>query len=105
MGTARSIDGRAVSEVEVEGDTLDVVADFCYLGDTMSSGGGCELAVIWRCKSVWKKFKELLPILTNKQLPATIRGQVYSSCVRSVMLYGSETWATLVSAFNVMTEP
>ena len=45
------------------------------------------------CKSAWKSFKELLPILTNKHLPIATRGRVYSSCVRSVLLYGSETWA------------
>ena len=73
------------------------VAEFCYLGDSLSAGGGCEIAAITRCKSAWKSFRELLPVLTNKQLPATTRGQVYNSCVRSVMLYGSETWAATAS--------
>ena len=31
--------------------------------------------------------------VTNKHLPKATRGRVYSSCVRSVLLYGSETWA------------
>ena len=93
LGTARPIDGRPLKEVKVGDETLEVVPDFCYLGDSLSSGGGCELAAITRCKSAWKKFRELLPILTNRKLPLETRGRVYSSCVRSVMLYGSETWA------------
>ena len=99
-GSARPVDGRPVTEVEVGNESLDVVADFCYLGDTLSSGGGCELADITCCKSAWNKFRELLPILTNKNLPATTRGRVYSSCVRSVMLYGSETWAVSASTLR-----
>ena len=28
----------------------------------------------------------------NRHIPLKIRGSVYESCVRSVMLYGAETW-------------
>ena len=45
MGNARPIDGRPQSEVQVGPDKLEVVASFCYLGDMLSAGGGCEMAV------------------------------------------------------------
>jgi len=32
-------------------------------------------------------------LITNKSVPLKVRGSVYESCVRSVMLYGAETWA------------
>jgi len=32
-------------------------------------------------------------LITNRSSPLKIRGSVYESCVRSVMLYGAETWA------------
>ena len=54
---------------------------FCYLGDMLSAGGGCELAVITRCKCAWGKFRQLLPLLTNRHLPLLTRGKVNSSCV------------------------
>ena len=50
LGTARAIDERDVSEVEGGKEKLEVVPEFCYLGDMLSAGGGCELAVITRCK-------------------------------------------------------
>ena len=56
-------------------------------------GGGCERASIARTKAAWGKFKQLLPLLTSRALPINIRGKVYKSYVRSVMLHGSETWA------------
>ena len=53
-------------------------------------------AVKWRSltrvKTVWKKFRELLPVLTSLHLSYKTRGHVYSSCVRSTMLHASETW-------------
>ena len=92
-GQARPIDGRPLTEVTVGTEQLEVVPSFCYLGDTLSSGGGCELASITRCRVAWGKFHELLPILTSRSFPITSRGRVYNSCVRSAMLHASETWA------------
>ena len=100
LGNARPIDGRPIKEVEVDGHKLDVVSQFCYLGDMLSSGGGCELAATVRCKTAWGKFRELIPILTNRHIALPTRGRIYSTCVRSAMLHGSETWATASSTLN-----
>ena len=56
------------------------------------AGGGCEMTVTTRVKTAWKKFKELLPVLTSRHLSYKTRGHVYSSCVRGAMLHASETW-------------
>ena len=61
---------------------------------------GCELAAITSCKCAWGKFRQLLPLLTNRHLPLLTRGKVYSSCVRSVMLHAAETWAMKVDTLN-----
>ena len=60
-------------EVEDGEDKLDVVPEFCYLGDTLSSGGGCELPT------------------AHQHLLLATTGSVFSVCIRSVMVYGSET--------------
>ena len=91
MGNARPIDGRPQNEVQVGPDKLEVVASFCYLGDILLAGGGCEIAVTTRVKTAWKKFRELLPVLISRHLSYKTRGHV-SSCVRSIMLHVSETW-------------
>ena len=92
MGNARPIDGRPQNEVQVGPDKLEVVASFCYLDDMRSAGGGCEIAVTALVKTAWKKFTELLPVLTSRHLSYKTRGHVYSSCMRSAMLNVSETW-------------
>ena len=92
QGTARPLDGRSQKEVQVGPDKLEVVASFCYLGDMLSAAGGCELSTTTRVKTAWKKFKDLLPVLSSGHLSFKTRGRVYSSCVRSAMLHASETW-------------
>ena len=58
----------------------------------LSAAGGCELSTITRVKIAWKKFKELIPVLSSRHLSFNTRGRMYSSCVQSAMLHASETW-------------
>ena len=39
---------------------------------------------------------ELLPLLTTKAILLKVKGELYATCVRSVMLYGSEIWPNKV---------
>ena len=68
-----------------------MVASFCYLGDCSQQ----QMAVNFQpqcVKTTWKKFKELLPVLTSRHLFFKTHGHVYSSCVWSAMLHAGETW-------------
>ena len=69
-----------------------MVSQFCYLGDMVSAAGGSEASSITRTRSAWKKFRELLPLLTSRTFSLKKKGELYEACIRSVMLYGSETW-------------
>ena len=91
-GVARPIDGRMKEKVDFANSHLDVVQKFCYLGDTLGPEGGCKEATIARMRSGWKKFHELLPILTNRGISLEAKGWVFAAGVRSSMLYCSETW-------------
>ena len=91
QGTARPLDGRPQKEIQVGPDKLEVVASFCYLGDMLSAAGGCELSTTTCVKTAWKKFSDLLPVLSSRHLSFKTRGRVYSSCVWSTMLHASET--------------
>ena len=45
-----------------------------------------------RIRIGWNKFRQLVPLLISKDVSLIMRGRLYSSCVRSSMLHGSETW-------------
>ena len=64
---------------------------FCFLGDMLSVDGDADAAVEARIRIGWNKFRQLVPLLTNKDVSLIMRGRLYSSCVRSSM-HGSETW-------------
>ena len=71
---------------------LELVDKFCYLGDMLSVDGDADAAVEARIRIGWNKFRQLVPLITNKDVSLIMRGRLYSSCVRSSMLHGSETW-------------
>ena len=50
----------------------------------MSVEGHADAAVEARIQDGWNKFRQLVPLLR--------RGKLYSSCVQSSTLHGSETW-------------
>ena len=58
----------------------------------LSVEGDADAAVETRIRIGGKKFRQLVPLLTNKDISLTVRGRLYSSCVQSSMLHGSETW-------------
>ena len=60
----------------------------------LNGGGGVDSASVARVRCAWRKFKELSGILTRKEVPLKLlEGVLYVTCVRSIMVYGSETWA------------
>ena len=60
---------------------LELVDKFCYLGDMLSVYGDADAAVETRIQIGWNKFRQLFPLLTNKDISLTVRGRLYSSCV------------------------
>jgi len=72
-------------------EKLELVDHFCYLGDMLSVDGDADAAVEARIRTGCNKFRQLVQLLTNKDVSLIMRGRLYSS-VRSSMLHGSETW-------------
>jgi len=54
--------------------------------------GDADAAVETRIRIGWNKFKQPVPLLTNKDISLIVGGILYSSCVGSCLLHGSETW-------------
>jgi len=71
---------------------LELVDKFCYLGDMLSVDGDADAAGETKIRTGWNKFRQLVPLLTNKDILLTVRRRLYSSCLQSSMLHVSETW-------------
>jgi len=80
------------TKVMISGERQKVVDKSCYLSDTLSVDGDAhDVTVETRIRTGCNKFRQLMPLLTNKDTSLIVRGRLYS-CVRSSMLHGSETW-------------
>jgi len=83
--------GRTSIDIGVNAN-LELVDKFCYLGDMLSIDGDADAAVETRIQIGWNKFRQQASVLTIKDISLIVRWKLYSSCVRSGMLHGSETW-------------
>ena len=77
--------------MEVSCDEVETVKGFCYLGDRLNASGGCETAVTARVRFGGMKFRECGKLLLGRRFSLKMKGSVHRSCIRSAMLYGSET--------------
>ena len=73
-------------------NVIEEVEAFTYLGDVVDRDGGVERAVRGRVAVAWSKWREIAGLLCNQRIPLRSRSSIYEACIRSVMLYGSETW-------------
>jgi len=58
----------------------------------VSVDGDADAAVEGRIRTEWNKFRQLVPLVTNRDISLIRRKRLYSSCVQNSMLHGSETW-------------
>lgn len=79
--------------VKLGNDEIELVQEFCYLGDVIGSSGDVQSTVIARIRAGWRKFTELSQVLCGRVLSLKMKGRLYKSCIRSVMCYGCECWA------------
>jgi len=47
---------------------FELVDKFCYLGDMLSVDGAADAAVEARIQIGWNKFRQLVPLLSNKDV-------------------------------------
>ena len=79
--------------ITLDGDNIEMVGRFSYLGDVISTEGGAQEAVASRIRLAWKKFEEVSNVVCGRSISLKVRGTLYKSCVRNALTYGAECWA------------
>ena len=74
--TGRYNKDRIKDMVLENGEVIEGVKQFCYLGDILNGEGDSSMASINRVRSDWKKFRELSGVLTNKKVALRLKGRV-----------------------------
>lgn len=79
-------------------DTIEEVQDFAYLGSAVSTEGGTDQDIRIRIGKAAGVFNTLRSIWRSTKLSLTTKLRIYNSNVKSVLLYGCETWRVLKSS-------
>lgn len=86
--------GTGNSDVSVNNVQLEQVSSFSYLGSVVDSKGGTEADVKARIAKARAAFVQLNKVWKASKLPLKVKLRLFNSNVKSVLLYGCETWRT-----------
>ncbi|KAK6756200.1 hypothetical protein RB195_014539 [Necator americanus] len=86
------ISSRPRTGIRVDGQPIELVNEFCYLGCTLKNSGSCERNVQQRCTRATSAFNSLTKCLWSNSITNEVKVRVYLSAIRPIIMYGSETW-------------
>ncbi|VDO78483.1 unnamed protein product [Schistosoma margrebowiei] len=80
--------------VTVDGEDLEDVKTFTYLGSIIGEQGGSDADVKARIGKARAAYFQLRNIWNLKQLSTNTKVRIFNTNVKTVLLYGEETWRT-----------
>lgn len=78
--------------LRIGADDVKRVHNFTYLGSVVSEVGGTEEDITSRIAKARATFAQLRPVWQSRKLTRRIKLKIFRSNVKSVLLYGCETW-------------
>ena len=79
-------------DIIVDGETLERVNEFIYLGSTKTSNGDCKADIVRRIAMGKSKMVELKNIWKDKDLSFELKIKIMKVLVWTVITYGAEGW-------------
>ena len=87
-----SINCRNNIPLNIEGETIEQVHKFSYLGSVINEKGGTEEDTKTRIQKAQFTFNSLKKIWQSKEISLKTKLRIFNSNVKSVLLYGAESW-------------
>ena len=87
-------------QITLDDTTIGEVESFTYLGSMISNQGGTEADVNARIGKARTAFTLLKNIWSSRDIKQKTKIKIFNSNVKSVLLYGAETWRTTKSTTN-----
>lgn len=92
--------GNSKETLQIYGTNVEEVNIFQYLGSQITKDGGAQTDVTCRIKKARQAFGMLNNIWKSSQISRSLKLKIYKSNVKSVLLYGCETWKTTNKIIN-----
>ena len=86
------INSKVNTRITIGDKVLNEVEKFTYLGATVSNQGGGSEDIRNRINKARVSFMKLRPVWNSSKYSLQTKIRLYNSLVKSVLLYGSETW-------------
>lgn len=80
------------NSVNIDGAPIEEVAQFNYLGSLITTDGGAIEDIKSRLSKAQAAFGRLWSCWKSTKIARGTKLRVFNACVKSVLLYGSETW-------------
>ena len=78
--------------VRLNGEVLEEVECFEYLGACVAANGGIEMEVSHRVRKGYQAFGALKMVLKNRGLGMSAKRRLYEGAIVPTTVYGAETW-------------
>ena len=78
--------------VILNGEPLEEVDSFKYLGSQVAADGGCEMDVVRRMNEGYRAWGALKSVLSNRCLGIKAKKCLYEGVIVPTALYGAEAW-------------
>ena len=86
--------------VTIDGNSVETVTHFTYLGSTIESGSGSHREILRRIALAGSVLNALSSVWKQTRLTLQLKLKLFNSLVIPVLLYGSETWVILQADVN-----
>ena len=88
------------NRLELDGDEIEKVEDFAYIGSNISKDGGSDQDIRVRIGKARTAFTILIPVWRSKVISRKTKLRIFNTNIKSVLLYGSETWRVTKANFT-----
>ncbi|VDO59837.1 unnamed protein product [Schistosoma margrebowiei] len=88
--------------ITIDGEDLEDVKTFTYLGSIIDEHGESDANVKARISKVRAAYLQLRNIWNSKQLSTNTKVRIFNTNVKTVLLYGAETWRTTKAIIQKM---
>ena len=81
-----------ITSWEIDGETVNTVADFTFLGSKITADGGCSCEIKRRLLLGRKVMTNLDSILNSRDITLPTKVRLVKAMVFPVVMYGCESW-------------
>ncbi|VDP07659.1 unnamed protein product [Schistosoma mattheei] len=82
------------NQIKIDGEALEDVKTFAYLGSNIDEHGCSDADVKARIGKARAAYLQVMNIRNSKQLSTNTNVRIFNTNVKTVLLYGAETWRT-----------